>query len=134
LNFQNITNMKFQRWGYFSILVAIVALPSLFMISSCKHDSFPADQLPQLYYADVAPIFSVCIQCHGGNDRGGGLDFSSYSGLISSGAVVAGNSSKSKAYTSLISTLQIMPPNGALSTNLRTKVRVWIDQGAKEKP
>lgn len=126
--------MKFQHWGYRLILVAIVALPSLFLLSSCKHDSFPADQLPTLYYADVAPIFSVCNQCHGGNGKGGGLNFSSYSSLISSGAVVAGNSSKSEAYNAMISTFQIMPPNGALSTNLRTKVRIWIDQGAKEKP
>lgn len=102
--------------------------------SSCKHDGVPADQMAPVPFANVQQVYSeYCVSCHPGNNggRGGGsrMDFTTYDGILSS--VTPGNSSSSKSYQTMISTFQIMPPNGVVPTPKRTLIRLWIDQGAK---
>jgi uncharacterized membrane protein len=124
--------MKFKRFGYFSssLLVGLAAL--LFLNNSCKHDGIPAEQMTQISFTEVQPIYnSYCGRCHsGGNGDQGRLDLTTYTGILSS--VTPGNSSKSKSYQAMTSTFQIMPPDIAMPKNERTLIRLWIDQGAKE--
>jgi mono/diheme cytochrome c family protein len=122
--------MKNKRIGFFKLSLMIGIGFMFFLVNSCKHDGVPADQLPQIPFSEVLPIFSAnCASCHGGNGGTGGLKLTDYASI--SRAVQAGNSSKSKAYQAMISTFQLMPPNNPLTTSQRIKVRLWIDQGAK---
>ena len=122
--------MKNKRIGFlkFSLMTGIGCI--LFLVSSCKHDGIPVDQLPQIPFSEVLPIFTQnCATCHGGNGESHGLSFTDYTSIMKS--IQAGNSSKSKAYQAMISTFQLMPPNNPLTTGQRTLIRLWIDQGAK---
>ena len=122
--------MKNKRIGFFklSLMIGVGFFP--FLISSCKHDGVPADQLPQIPFTEVLPIFTAnCGSCHDGNGESGGLKLTDYPGIMR--AIQAGNSAKSKAYQAMISTFQLMPPNNPLNTSQRTMIRLWIDQGAK---
>lgn len=102
----------------------------LFLVNSCKHDGVPVDQLPQIPFSEVLPIFTQnCATCHGGKGESGGLKLTDYTGIMR--IIQAGNASQSKAYQAMISTFQLMPPNNPLTTNQRTIIRLWIDQGAK---
>ena len=125
-----ILYMKNKRIGFFklSLMIGVGFFP--FLISSCKHDGVPMDQLPQIPFSEVLPIFTQnCATCHGGNGESRGLAFTDYTSIMRS--VQAGNSSKSKAYQAMFSTFQLMPPNNPLTTSQRTMIRLWIDQGAK---
>ena len=125
-----ILYMKNKRIGFFklSLMIGVGFFPFLF--SSCKHDGVPMDQLPQIPFSEVLPIFTQnCATCHGGNGESRGLAFTDYPSIMRS--IQAGNSSKSPAYQAMISTFQLMPPNNPLTTSQRTMIRLWIDQGAK---
>jgi mono/diheme cytochrome c family protein len=124
--------MKFKRFGYFSTSLLIGLLALLLLNNSCQHDGIPADQFDQICFeADVLPIFqNSCASCHGPSRNEAGLDFSTYTGIMK--AITAGNADKSKAYQSITSTLQLMPPDNALPASKRTIIRLWIEQGAKE--
>ena len=104
----------------------------LFLVSSCKHDGIPADQMTKIcFQAEVLSIFQnscATTGCHSGG--GNGYSFSNYSGIMK--AITAGNADKSKAYQAITSTFQLMPPNNALPIDKRTIIRLWIEQGAKE--
>ncbi len=126
--------MKIKRLEYIPIFVAIILLPTLFLLNSCKHDGIPADQMKSIYYADVEQIFNTCAECHKANGVDSNYDFTTYTNIINTGGIVKSNAAKSKAYQSMISTIQIMPPNNPLTTTQRTLVWLWIEQGAKEKP
>lgn len=127
--------MKFKRLGYFSILLAMVILPTVFLMNSCKHDGIPPDQLPQICFTEqVLPIFqNSCgiTGCHNsGGDGASRLSFTDYAGIMK--AITPGNADKSKAYQAIISSTNLMPPNNALPIAKRTLIRVWIEQGALE--
>ena len=65
----------------------------LFLVSSCKHDGVPVDQLPQISFSEVLPIFTQnCATCHDGNGESGGLKFTDYTSIMRS--IQAGNSSQ----------------------------------------
>jgi len=122
--------MKNKRIGFLKLSLMIGIGFILFLVSSCKHDGIPADQLPQIHFSEVLPIFTQnCATCHDGNGVSHELGFSNYTSIMRS--IQAGNSSKSKAYQAMISTFQLMPPNNPLTTSQRTLIRLWIDQGAK---
>lgn len=122
--------MKNKRNGFLKMSLMIGMGFMLFLVSSCKHDGVPADQLPQIPFSEVLPIFTQnCATCHDGNGGSHGLSFSNYTSIMRS--IQAGNSSKSEAYQAMISTFQLMPPNNPLTTSQRTLIRLWIDQGAK---
>lgn len=127
--------MKYKRLGYFSILMAIVVLPTVFLFNSCKHDGIPPDQLPQICFTEeVLPIFQNSCGTTGCHNGGGGgessYSFTDYAGIMK--AITPGNADKSKAYQAIISSFQLMPPNNALPIAKRTLIRAWIEQGAME--
>jgi hypothetical protein len=103
-----------------------------FLLFSCKHDGTPAGDLPQINFTEqVLPIFqnSCAISgCHNGNGGESHYVFNDYSGIMQ--AVAPGDAEKSKAYKAITSTLELMPPNSALSTDQRTIIWLWIEQGA----
>ena len=123
-----------KRLGYISLLIAIVLLPCLFLINSCKHEGITGDQFkPICFTGEVLPIFQTsCAMagCHDANGGETGYVFTDYSSIMKS--ITPGNASKSKAYQSITSTLKLMPPDNALPINKRTLIRLWIEQGAKE--
>lgn len=122
--------MKNKRIGFLKLSLMIGVGFMLFLVSSCKHDGVPVDQLPQISFSEVLPIFTQnCATCHDGQGESGGLKLTDYTSIKN--AVKAGNSSQSKAYQAMTSTFQLMPPNNPLTTSQRTTVRLWIDQGAK---
>ena len=123
--------MNFKRFGNLSV-AAIAGISILFLLnSSCKHDGITADQMAPVAFADVQQVYyGYCTSCHsGGNGGESHLDFTTYEGILRT--VSPGNSSNSESYQAMINTFQIMPPNGAVPTNQRTLIRLWIDQGAK---
>ena len=121
--------MKLKRLGFFSILLAIIILPLIFIMNSCKHDGILADQMAPVPFSDVKQIYNdYCIKCHSGGGGESRLNFTDYAGIIKT--VTPGNSAKSQSYQAMISTFRIMPPNIAMPTNKRTLIRLWIDQGA----
>ena len=124
--------MKFKRFGFFSASVFISLSAILLLNNSCKHDGTPTDQLPQVNFTEqVLPIFQTSCAisgCHTANGGESRYVFSDYAGIMQ--AVVPGNADKSKAYKSMTSTFQLMPPNSALSTSQRTTIWLWIEQGA----
>jgi len=122
--------MKDNRNGFLKMPLMIGIGFLLFLISSCKHDGVPMDQLPQIPFSDVLPIFTQnCATCHDGKGGSGDFALTDYTSIMR--YIQAGNSSKSKAYQAMISTFQLMPPKNPLTTSQRTMIRLWIDQGAK---
>jgi hypothetical protein len=124
--------MKMKRFGFFSASL-IIGLSSIFFLSnSCKHDGIPADQFQKISFKEqIVPIFgNSCgtAKCHDGTGEAR-YNFNVATDITKS--VVPYNASKSKAYQSMISTIQIMPPDGSLTANKRAIVRIWIEQGAK---
>jgi uncharacterized membrane protein len=120
--------MNFKRTPGPTIFFGLGLLFIIFFASSCKHDGTPSDQLKQVSFKEVLPIFTTnCASCHG--QKGEGFALTDYSSIVRS--VQPGNSSKSKVYQALTSTFNLMPPNNPLTTSQRTLIRLWIDQGAK---
>lgn len=128
----NVVFMKKKRFSLLSALMMFSLVATLFLINSCKHDGTPADQLPQVNFTEqVLPIFQTSCAISGCHNASGGEShyvFNDYAGIMQ--AIVPGNADKSKAYKSMTSTLQLMPPNSALSTSQRTTIWLWIEQGA----
>lgn len=126
--------MNFKRLSYFSILIALVLLPLLFLVNSCQHSGVPADQFPQVCFTDqILPIFQNSCGtsgCHNGQGGESGYVFTDYASIMK--AIKPGNADKSKAYQAITSTFQLMPPNNALPESKRTLIRLWIEQGAQE--
>lgn len=121
--------MNIKRLGFLSTSLFLVII--LFLNNSCKHDEIPANKFDPVPFTEVQQIFTdYCVKCHGGSGNGNesGLDFRKIDGIYKT--VTAGNASKSKSYQSMISTIQMMPPDIAVPTNKRTLFRIWIEQGA----
>ena len=125
-----ILHMKNKRIGFLKLSLMIGGGFMLFLVNSCKHDGVPVDQLPQISFSEVLPIFTQnCATCHDGKGGSGDFALTDYTSIMRT--IQAGNSSKSEAYQAMISTFQLMPPNNPLTTSQRTTIRLWIDQGAK---
>ena len=78
-------------------------------------------------------IQPLCIACHSGPTASQGIDLSSYSAMMASGVVIAGNSTGSLIYQMVATGL--MPQGGpTLSTAQRNEIvneiGSWIDAGA----
>lgn len=119
-------NFKIFRRPY--LFFGLGLLTITLITSSCKHEGIPVDQLKQVSFSEVLPIFTTnCASCHG--QKGEGFALTDYSSILRS--VEPGNSSKSKVYQAITSTFNLMPPNNPLTASQRTLIRIWIDQGAK---
>jgi hypothetical protein len=104
------------------------------VISSCRHND-DITGIPEIcFVGEILPIFqSNCTMsgCHS-SSGGEGLDLTTYDGIMQ--GVSAGNAMQSRVYTALISVWAaegMMPPDRPMSIQNRSKIKVWIEQGAK---
>jgi hypothetical protein len=122
---------------------ALIALSAI-LITGCEHsvnDSKPS--VSDITFADVKDtVFPVCLPCHSGSLKSGGLDLSSANKIIdipSTGvpAIVQIRPAKpdsSYVYLKVIGASNIvgirMPQGGTLSDDKVTILRNWILEGA----
>ena len=133
-----MTNSKFSTQKFIPVLVT--GLLCAVLISACGSTATPASSgtsAPVSYALDVAPIFSQrCVQCHSGGQPSGGLDLSSYSGLMAggaTGAVITPGDAANSLLISLVSSGQ-MPRSGAkLSPDQVSLLQNWVNAGAADK-
>lgn len=112
------------------ILLLFVAVFS--WVTSCTHVSEVANLPEVCFTGDIQPIFTSNCAITGCHDGGGEkMALKTYSDIRN--GVVAGNPGASSIYQSIIAKwADRMPPNQPLSMENRTKIRVWIEQGAIE--
>lgn len=132
----------------FTLILACLAALSGFY--SCKHQPdeniVPIDTTqnnnakrpcsPDTAYfeKDVQTIFKdYCYGsgCHNGNSPADGVNLNSYSDVMATGSVKAGNSTNSKMYRAVTGQSDQMPPSGKMPDDKIAMIKRWIDQGAK---
>jgi hypothetical protein len=102
---------------------------------SCVHDPPDISEAnPVCFQTEILPVFQNSCGtsgCHSSSDQAEGYAFTSYDEIMK--AVEPYNASKSKAYQLIIGKpFMIMPPEGPLPKETRTKIWLWIQQGAQE--
>jgi len=115
-------------------LTLILVFTSVSWITSCTHKPDISD-IPEICFeGDILPIFqnSCAISgCHDGNGESD-LVLNTYQSIVDK--VEPGNSYASKIYQVITTTSgeEKMPPDQPLSTDNRSLIKLWIDQGAKQ--
>jgi hypothetical protein len=103
-------------------------------VTSCSHIASIANIPEVCFTGDVLPIFinnCAISGCHDGAGRESRIALNSYANIIRD--VTPGNPDGSKLYQTIIAKWgNRMPPSQPLSMENRTKIRVWIEQGATE--
>ena len=125
--------MKRPSFLYLLLLPFGFLMAAGFFMVGCKHEADLSDFPPVCFDSEVLPIFqSSCAYsgCHSSSSAAAGVVLDSYAEIIKH--VSKGNSRNSTAYQSILSSWQPMPPDRPLPKELRTIIRVWIDQGAME--
>jgi hypothetical protein len=115
------------------LFLSLLVLLSIFSwVTSCTHVANIATLPEVCFTGDVLPIFqnSCAISgCHDGSGRESHMSLSSYADIIRD--ITPGNPNSSKLYQVIIAKWgNRMPPSQPLSLENRTKIRVWIEQGA----
>jgi hypothetical protein len=133
----NLSRLIFPAFGF--ILFTGIFIPG---VTSCRHNDDISGLDTLCFDRDILPIFtSSCgdrtsatstTQCHDPSSSGG-YYLGNFPGIHDN--VTPGDPMKSKVYTVLIDEWSIeamMPPDQQLSLFNRSKIKVWIEQGAKE--
>jgi hypothetical protein len=116
--------------------LSLILFSGLFVagISSCRHND-DISGIPEICFeGEILPIFqSNCTMsgCH--SSSGEGMDLTTYTGIMQ--GVSAGNAMQSRVYTALTKVWSgegMMPPDRPVSLQNRSKIKVWIEQGAKQ--
>jgi hypothetical protein len=112
-------------------LTLLLFLTVISWITSCTHNADITD-LPEICFTgEILPIFQnncAISGCHGGGGESH-MSLNTYADI--SKEVVAGNPDKSNIYQAIINKWgSQMPPSQPLSLENRTKIRLWIEQGA----
>jgi hypothetical protein len=115
-------------------LTLIVLVTIFSWATSCTHVANIANLDQVCFTGDVLPIFvnnCAISGCHDGGD-GERMALNSYSSIMRD--ISPGDPEKSKLYQVIVAKwgFNRMPPNQPLSMQNRTKIRVWIEQGASE--
>jgi hypothetical protein len=119
------------------ILIITTFIPG---VTSCRHEDDISGLDTLCFDRDILPIFqascgdpsSSAIQCHNPSSEGG-YYLESFSGIRN--GVTPGDPMNSLVYTVLIDEWSIenmMPPDRPVSLENRSKIKVWIEQGANE--
>jgi hypothetical protein len=115
-------------------LGAIVLFTIFSWATSCTHIANIANLPEVCFTGEVLPIFINNCAISGCHDGGGGeaMALNSYSSILHN--ISPGNPDASELYKVIISKWGVnrMPPSQPLSMENRTKIRVWIEQGATE--
>lgn len=115
-------------------LALLIILTTVSWITSCTHKANFTDIPSICFTGDVLPIFltnCAISGCHNGDGRRESrLALNNYSDIRRS--IVPGNSAASRSYQAIIAKMgeNMMPPRHPLSIESRTKIRLWIEQGA----
>ena len=113
-------------------LTLLLLLTFFSWFTSCTHVGNIANVPEVCFTGDVLPVFvnnCAISGCHNGSGRESRMNLSNYTDI--SNEVVPGNPDGSRLYQAIISKWgNLMPPNKPLSISDRTKIRVWIEQGA----
>jgi hypothetical protein len=119
---------------FFVLWVGLTALMGISVVS-CLHD--PPDiseENPVCFKTEILPVFQNSCGvsgCHSSAGGESGLNFTSYSDIMR--AIQPFDASKSKAYQAMLGKpFTMMPPSGPLPKETRTKIWLWIQQGAAE--
>lgn len=117
-----------------TILPVVLALSLLFFVgcsSGTSGSGTPNPNAPEGTFQFIqANVFATgnCLSCHGANSSTG-YDFSSYSSLMASGVVVAGNAQDSPLFQQI--STGAMPQGGQkLPQSLIDATGQWIQNGA----
>jgi uncharacterized membrane protein len=119
--------------------IFLLSLPLFLSLAACgdKEDTGPVEgdtdtdtdadtDLDVGYAADVQPILNNrCATCHSGGNPPNGVALSSYSEVMASGTVVAGDSASSELVT-----IGSHHGSGWYTDAELTTVTTWIDDGA----
>lgn len=116
-------------WNKYFVLI------SLFVSgTSCVHEFPEMDGTDQVcFQTGILPVFvNSCATagCHDAGTAKEGYDFSEYVKIMET--VTPYDARGSKAYQAITGRWEIMPPAGPLSKETRTKIWLWIEQGAQE--
>ncbi len=102
--------------------------------TACKHDTPDISGFDTICFeTEILPVFqNSCATsgCHNSGSREEAFPLDSYSAIVKHVTPFDGNSSK--VYRVITGKPILMPPNHALSKDLRTKIWLWIEQGAQE--
>jgi uncharacterized membrane protein len=130
-------------------IISLLFAGIVFTYTSCKHEVptiLEIDTLPPAVTVNCSPdsvyfvntiqplLISGCAmaRCHDAISHEEGINLSTYSGVMRE--VVAGNATQSSLYKSMVRTDKDRmppPPAAAFTADQLTKVRTWINQGAK---
>ncbi|MBR9860264.1 hypothetical protein GYB22_05860 [bacterium] len=138
------------------LIFFLILLSGLFYIQSCKHEPIvpqgqgntPIDSSSNsngipcdpdtAYFTEVQAILNSSCQyagCHNSQDKQDGVDLSSYTSIINTADVRAGNPNGSDLYEVITETDpdRVMPPfpYNKLTSDQIEIIRTWIAQGAK---
>jgi hypothetical protein len=113
---------------FFSMLSTIILI-------SCMHDPPDiSDVAPVCFQTEILPVFQNSCGvsgCHSSSGGEQGFALTTYNEILK--AVEPYNASKSKAYQFILGKpFMMMPPAGPLPKEIRTKIWLWIQQGAQE--
>lgn len=121
--------MNLQSFFVSGLIIIVLSGFLIVGVSSCRHED-DIQALPEICFeADILPVFlNSCGDCHFGDD----IDLTTYAGIIQN--IVPGDAGKSKLYKAMTNTWssEMMPPDRPVSLQNRTKIKLWIEQGAKE--
>jgi hypothetical protein len=110
-----------------SFVFAICMVFGIASMSSCTHDSTDISGFQPVCFSEILSIYSTCTRCH----NGGELDFTGYDGIKQ--GITPKDPLNSEYYSIVIREWSIMPPDKPLTLEQRTKIRIWIQQGAENK-
>ena len=113
-------------------LTLIILLTAFSWFTSCTHIANIANIPEVCFTGDVLPILiNNCAMagCHDGGGRESHFALNNYADIIRE--ITPGNPDASRIYQTIIAKWgNRMPPKQPLSLENRTKIRVWIEQGA----
>jgi hypothetical protein len=113
-------------------LTLLIILTVFSWVTSCSHIADIATLPEVCFTGEVLPIFvnnCAISGCHDGAGRESRMALNSYDNIIRD--ISPGNPDASRLYQVIIAKwANRMPPSQPLSLENRTKIRVWIEQGA----
>ncbi|MGB9746934.1 MAG: c-type cytochrome domain-containing protein [Bacteroidales bacterium] len=114
-------------------LISILVL-GYYIVASCVHEADISDIKPVCFQQDILPLINANCTRSGCHDGAGGeerFSLRTYGEIRK--YVVPYNSLKSQLYKAITDEWgNLMPPGNPLSTEQRTLIRLWIDQGAPD--
>ncbi len=112
--------------------VVVVFITLINVAPSCTHDTLNITQFDTVCFErEILPVFrnGCAIKgCHSGG--GEAMDLTSYVEIVR--GISPGSPAQSRLYQAITSSLiQPMPPSHPLAESDRIRIRIWIEQGAK---